>query len=124
VLFELSPKTGGWKFSLLHTFTGGHDGGQPIGTLTLSGGNLYGTTIFGGEVRANVCLEVGCGVAYEFSPHSGGAWTETLLHTFSSNGTDGTNPYAGIAFNSAGDLFGTTIEGGVDGSGVVFEIVP
>jgi hypothetical protein len=124
VLFELSPKSGGWKFSLLHTFTGGHDGGQPIGTLTLSGGNLYGTTIFGGEVRDNVCLEVGCGVAYEFSPHSGGAWTETLLHTFTSNGTDGTNPYAGVAFNSAGDLFGTTIEGGADGSGVVFEIVP
>jgi uncharacterized repeat protein (TIGR03803 family) len=126
VVFELSPRTGGgWKFGLVHTFTGSHDGGQPVGPLLRdTAGNIYGTTVFGGMVKAGVCLNAGCGVAYKLSPRAGGGWTETALHTFKSDGIDGTFPYSGLVFDAAGNLYGTTNEGGVNGGGTVFEIVP
>jgi uncharacterized repeat protein (TIGR03803 family) len=51
VVFELSPSGGGWTYTVLYYFTGGADGGEPAGRLTLdSEGNLYGTTYLGGTV--------------------------------------------------------------------------
>ena len=47
--------------------------------------------------------------------------TLTTLHTLT-GGADGANPYAGMISNSAGNLYGTTENGGADGGGVVFEI--
>ena len=51
---------------------------------------------------------------------SGFASTATTLASF--NGTDGANPVAGLIADAAGDLFGTTVDGGPDGYGTVFEI--
>jgi uncharacterized repeat protein (TIGR03803 family) len=114
--------------SILHSFTGGSDGGSPYGTLILdAAGNLYGTTGGGGKLGGRICENdpgLGCGVVFELSP--GG--TGTVLETF--GGGDGANPWAGVIQNSKGNLFGTTTAGGdlggdcryFDGCGVVFEI--
>jgi hypothetical protein len=59
----------------------------------------------------------------------GGGWNETTLHSFNLNGTDGIRPYAGLTFDDAGNLYGTTAEGGEGtgcsyGCGIVFKLTP
>jgi uncharacterized repeat protein (TIGR03803 family) len=111
--------------SLLYSFTGGADGGNPNGGLISdSAGNLYGTTFSGGNLSA--CGGAGCGVVFKLSPGSSG-WTETVLHTFS--GRDGANPTAPLMFGVDGNLYGTTSAGGTlacsgAGCGVVFKLAP
>src|SRR5208337_188863 len=82
-------------------------------------GNLYGTTIAGG---LNDCGGDGCGVVYELTP-SGGGWIQTVLHSFVA-GADGSNPKAGLVFDIAGNLYGTTVVGGTYGNGTVFQLQP
>jgi uncharacterized repeat protein (TIGR03803 family) len=81
-------------------------------------GNLYGTTLGGGE-----SLD---GVVFQLTPPTapGGAWTETVIHTFSGS-PDGEYPVAPMIFDSAGNLYGTTVFGGGHGSlGTVFQLMP
>lgn len=116
--YQLSPQAdGSYKFTLLHTFGGGQDGAQPNGYMGMdSAGSLYGTTFTGGSFNL--------GTAFELTPLSGGAWKETLLHTFS-GGLDGANPSDGVILAN-GNLYGTTELGGngcsESGCGVVFEL--
>ena len=99
------------------------DGAGPVDTLLLdNSGNLFGTTGYGGYTN---CEGVGCGTVFELTPDG----TEMVLHAFCSTGncTDGWQPLAGLSMNNAGNLFGTTINGGhVDhcDCGVVFELTP
>jgi hypothetical protein len=139
VVFELSPPSGGsgpWTETPLYTFTGNTDGSYPYSGLTIdSHGNLYGTTAIGGAKSGAICKRTnGCGVVYEMSPPNGGSgdWTETVLYRFG-NSIDGGYPYAGVIFDSGGNLYGTTVQGGntsgancsaYDGCGVVFELSP
>jgi uncharacterized repeat protein (TIGR03803 family) len=126
VVFELSPSPGGtWNESVLYTFTGGADGGSPVaGVIFDSVGNLYGTTESGDYYR---CPN-GCGVVFELSPGSGNNWTESVLHSFS--GKDGDYPTAGLIFDRAGNLYGTTAYGGTVasscpyGCGLAFKLTP
>jgi len=115
VAYELSTTTKGpWKETILHEFKSQADGGYPIGALILdSSGNVYGTTEFGG---AN-----GVGVVFELS-RSAGVWSETELFSF--NSTDGGEPWAGVTFDSAGNLYGTTYNGGTHDGGVVYKLTP
>jgi uncharacterized repeat protein (TIGR03803 family) len=117
-VFELSPREGGgWTETLLHSFGGGTDGYYPAGVLILDGGgNLYGTTGNGGIH--------GLGTVFELSPREGGGWTETVLHSFKSDGSEGFSPNAGLVLDGAGDLYGTTYNGGIHGFGTVFELSP
>ncbi len=114
--------TGGHE-TVLHVFEGS-DGANPWSPLLLdSAGNLYGTTQKGGNLDCQGGL--GCGVAYKLSPNSNGTWAETVLYTFcsASNCADGQFPSAGgLIQDSAGNLYGTTIEGGAYAGGVVFEL--
>jgi len=91
------------------------DGANPYAGLVFdsSFSNLYGTTAFGG---AN-----GFGTAFGLS-FSGGGWTEAVLYSFG-NLPDGQNPYAGLVFDSYGNLFGTTANGGLSNEGAVFQLV-
>lgn len=120
VVFELSPSGGSWTYTVLYYFTGGADGGQPHGRLTLdSKGNLYGTTYLGGTVVDGYC-STGCGTVFELSP-SGGNWTFTLLHSF--DGSDGVSPRTGLTPDSSGNLYGTT-SGDGGSTNTVFELSP
>jgi len=138
VVFELSPPSGGtnWTESVLYAFKDSADGAYPYaGVIFDAKGNLYGTTSNGGNMSGPNCkVAHGCGVVFELSPPSGGigAWTETVPYTFT-GATDGGYPYAGLIFDSKGNLYGTTAQGGntsgsncsaSDGCGVVFELTP
>jgi uncharacterized repeat protein (TIGR03803 family) len=113
-VFRLSPSSTGWQLTVLHTFTGSFDGGNPhAGVILDSAGNLYGTTYFGGR---------GNGVVFELSPTSTG-WKETVLHLFSGQ-NDGGYPGASLVFDGAGNLYGTTTAGGFNHQGVVFRLSP
>src|SRR5712692_11290768 len=85
-VFELTPSGGAWTHTVLYSFTGGADGGQPYGGVTLDAeGNLYGTTVIGGT--GGTCVEEGCGVVYKLT-NSGGSWSESVLYDFT-GGNDG-----------------------------------
>jgi uncharacterized repeat protein (TIGR03803 family) len=100
--------------TVLYSFTGGPDGGGPEAGLVFdSAGNLYGTTYFGGAY--------GYGVVFELSP--GPSWTETVLYSFT-GGPDGAYPMSTLVFDPAGNLYGTTSQGGGNGGGVLFILSP
>jgi uncharacterized repeat protein (TIGR03803 family) len=127
-VFELTPSVSGyWTETILHNFSYS-DGVHPSGTLVFdAAGNLYGTTIGGGSGIGTGCsIRIGgCGTVFELSPSGGGGWTESVLFNF--DHSDGANPYAGLVFDAAGNLYGTTMFGGGDTSayqGTVFELSP
>jgi len=106
------------KETVLHTFTGGTDGGTPgAGVLRDDTGNLYGTTYEGGDLNCTGGL--GCGVVFKVDTTG----KETVLHTFT-GGTDGGSPGASVLRDAAGNLYGTTGGGGTYGYGVVFKLSP
>jgi uncharacterized repeat protein (TIGR03803 family) len=116
VVFELTPTKGGGKEKVLHSFNVS-DGNGPFGGLTFdTHGNLYGTTYYGGAH--------GYGVVFELTPKAGGGWKEKVLHSFNSNGHDGFYPYTSVILDGAGNIYGTTLEGGSHGFGSVFELAP
>ena len=120
-VFELMPRAGGgWTEQTLYSFGGGTDGAGPVAGLILDrAGNLYGTTSGGGDLACGA--PYGCGTVFRLMPQAGGRWTEQVLHSFG-GGTDGEEPAAGLIFDPAGNLYGTTSYGGTYDYGVVFEI--
>ena len=116
-VFELSPgasKKSGWTETVLYTFLGGTDGSEPTGALLAdSKGDLYGTTFLGGAQ--------GDGTVFELKkPKPGKKWKKTVIYSFT--GSDGSQPFAGLVADEAGDLFGVTTSGGQFNQGAVFEI--
>jgi uncharacterized repeat protein (TIGR03803 family) len=113
-VFKVTPtQEGQWTMSILHTFTGGTDGGRSAAGLIFdSVGNLYGTTFYGGLF--------GNGTVFSLTPKKGGKWTEAE-YSFVGGPDDGANPYAGVILGS-GAVFGTTSYGGASGQGTVYEI--
>lgn len=86
-------------------------------------GNLYGTAANGGTD--------GSGVVFKLAPKPAGGWGLHVAHQFK-GGKDGANPWAGLIFDAAGNLYGTTLHGGIVGCGnffqygcgTVFEVTP
>ncbi len=113
-IFRLAKGPAGhWNMSVLYEFKGANDGDGPNGNLVLdSQGNLYGTTIYKGAVH-----NCSCGTVFELSPTSSGPWKEITLYSFK-GGSDGAEPFAGVIFDSTGNLYGTTF------AGTVFELSP
>ena len=102
--------------TVLHSFTGGADGGYPYaGVIGDSAGNLYGTTMQGGT--ANAADPDGYGVVYKLDATG----HETVLYSFT-GGADGSGPVAGVIRDSAGNLYGTAYGGGTANAGVVFKL--
>ncbi len=182
IVFTMSHESSGWVLKPIHEFAGFDDGSMPLASVVFGpDGALYGTTDDGGSGGGGtifrltppqtVCKSVLCPwdetVLYAFMPgpggtcpwygnlifdragniygttydggtndvgavyelvHSGGSWTETVLHTFS-GGNDGSYPQEGLVFDTAGNLYGTTTWGGGNeqclmGCGTVFELSP
>jgi hypothetical protein len=127
-VFELSP-TGknSWTETVIYSFQGnGNDTTNPwANVIADDAGNLYGTATLGGNY--NDCESGGCGAVFELSPGNGGVWTENIIYTFTS-GKDGDTPYAGLARDADGNLYGTTFSGqrsancGFYGCGSAFKI--
>jgi uncharacterized repeat protein (TIGR03803 family) len=135
VVFELSPAGGTWAETILYNFcsdvVNGRclDGDGPeAGLIFDAKGNLYGTTAYGGSNSNS-------GTVFELSPPSppGGAWTETVLYSFCANYggyncLDGALPVSQLTLDAAGNLYGTTSQGGSGtpksgaGPGTVFEL--
>jgi uncharacterized repeat protein (TIGR03803 family) len=112
-----SLNTDGSEFTNLHYFAGGIEGGDPWGSLAVSGDSLYGTTYGGGTTSGGIVFKV----------NSDGAGF-TSLHDFNAISTnfpgvnqDGNRPKAGLLL-SEGVLYGSTIYGGIFGGGSVFKL--
>lgn len=104
--------------TVLYSFTGGADGGEPYKGVTLdSQGNLYGTAVTGGSGSC----EGGCGVVFKLT-NSNGVWTQTVIHAF--KGADGSGPGSPVAVDKFGNVFGTTPTGGTYGMGTLYLIQP
>ena len=100
-VFQLTRQPGLWAESILFNFSGS-DGDEPSGITADTAGNLFGVTYGGGAA-------CDCGVVYELSPPAiaGDSWTYTVLYSFTGK-SDGAQPFAPLARDAAGNLFGTT----------------
>src|ERR1700722_5424316 len=115
-VYELWHAGRQWHEKVIHSFTGGTDGG--VGSLGLlfrdSAGNLYGVAEIGGAH--------GAGTVFKLHATSRKRWNLTTLYAFKGQPDSG-SPYGGLVADAAGDLYGTTYYGGADGQGSVFELV-
>jgi len=104
-----------WNETILYRFTGGDDGGNPYSPVVFdAAGNIYGTTQSGGSADM--------GAVFKLTP-SGSGWTETVLYSFMGF-PDGAQPESGLLLDAAGNLYGTTADGGANTFGTVFQLVP
>ena len=107
---------------VLHSFTNGSDGFEPVANLLRNVGSSGTTTLYG------VTLEGGVGnggTIFQMTPPTivGGAWSEKVLYAFGGVG-DGVEPEAGLIADKTGALYGTTFLGGANGLGTVFKLIP
>ncbi len=122
--YELQPiragAAGAWRERILYRFGSyAADGRYPSSGLTPDRrGNLYGAT---GQGGANNCVDVGCGTVYKLTPTPSGNWIETVLYNFTAAAN---GPGAGVTFDQAGNLYGTTVYGGGYGCGVIYKLSP
>jgi uncharacterized repeat protein (TIGR03803 family) len=120
-VFQLTHGRLGWKFNPLYEFTGKSDGAYPAGSVIFGpDGTLYGTTSGG----------VGFGIIFNLRPSGAPCvsalcpWTVSVLYSFTKS-SFGEFPFFGdLVFDQAGNLYGTTIEGGSNDQGVVYELSP
>ena len=117
--FGRSGRFGGTVFSIkksgkeavLYSFQGSPDGANPVGSVIVVNGSIYGTTKDGGTYNGGSVFAM-----------SKTGQNERVLHSFGS-GADGVNPVAGLLYAN-GLLYGTTLLGGTEGKGIVFSIDP
>ncbi len=127
-VFKLTHRGSGWTFTPLYAFQGNADASGPLAGVTIGpNGSLYGTTQYGGSSND--------GAVYNLRPPSHatgsflGGWNDTVLYSFA-GAADGANPqYGSLVFDPAGNMYGTTEEGGVQCSGsnycgTMFELSP
>jgi uncharacterized repeat protein (TIGR03803 family) len=114
-VFKLAP---GGTLTTLHVFAGGADHGSSpqAGPIRDASGNLYGATFNGGD-----CLPgspIGCGTVFKIDRDG----VFTTLHRFAGFPTDGAGPDSGLVQDASGNLYGTTIGGGAQFGGTVFQV--
>jgi uncharacterized repeat protein (TIGR03803 family) len=112
-IFKLTPSNGVWTFSIIYSLPGWGISGTFRNIVLDSYGNLYGTTHCDGSYNA--------GTVYQLTP-SGGTWTYNLLYDFT-GASDGQYSVSNLVI-SQNKLYGTTLYGGTNGNGVVYEVAP
>jgi uncharacterized repeat protein (TIGR03803 family) len=135
-VYELSPNgSGGWNEQVIYSFCAQSncaDGAYPDGQVQAMNGNLYATTENGGAYAA--------GTVFGLSPqppggcpggsYTGNGWCEAILHVFAGHPKDGSYPSGTPTLDSAGNLYGTTLYGGIGtcnsdlGCGTVWKLTP
>jgi uncharacterized repeat protein (TIGR03803 family) len=121
-IFELSPQPGGgWKeirLAGIPTDSGNAPAHPNAGLIFDHSGNLYSTSYSGGAD--------GTGTVFELSPKPGAGWSMKTLHSFSDTIGDGGHPGGGVIFDAAGNLYGTTSDGGTsnESEGIVYKLGP
>ena len=107
-VFKLAP---GNRYQQIHSFSRGEDGCSPVGALVWDDeGNLYSTTYQGGAY--------GFGTVFKLDRQG----NLTVLYAFGASSPDGAHPNGGLVRDSAGNLYGTTRDGGAFGDGSVYEL--
>jgi uncharacterized repeat protein (TIGR03803 family) len=102
-VFELSPSGGEWTEQLIYS-----DNGTWAGVTSDGSGNIYGASAT---------------AVFELSPNGSG-WTPKTLFTFANATKDGSGPNSTLVFDKAGNLYGTTTQGGKSNAGTVFKLSP
>jgi uncharacterized repeat protein (TIGR03803 family) len=117
LVFELSSNSGAYAETILYSFTGHKDQGQPGFPLWMDAtGNLYGT---------NGGVKTGNGAIFKLTRNSDGSWSETTIHRFDPyHNNDGGSPSSGLTVDASGSLWGTTMFGGTTGGGTVYTLLP
>ncbi len=115
IVYKLEPTAHGYKEAILHTFLGTSDGGSPEANPIVDRcGVLYGTAISGG---------FGGGV-YKLTPTKSG-YSFSILYTFGNSKNDGAQAWGALLRDEkTGDLYGTTLLGGINNNGIVFRLRP
>jgi uncharacterized repeat protein (TIGR03803 family) len=115
-VYKLSQSNGVWTIQSLYDFTpppADVGSPSPSGVVIDAEGNLYGNTQFDGAY--------GVGSLYKLTPTKG-YWTFSLIHSFTGS-TDGGWPYGALTIDAGGNLYGSTLTGGVFQYGTVFKFV-
>jgi hypothetical protein len=132
-VFKLARQGSGRLYSTLYQFQGPPDGNYPAGVVIGPNGALYGATYGGGIVNQGSCvLQVnGCGTVFRIRPPATFCsaalctWNESVLYSFTGLGGDAGGPYNGdLLFDSSGNIYGTTEQGGAYGAGAAYKLTP
>lgn len=124
VVFRLARQGEGWALSPIYTFgSQDHDGNTPYSRVIFGpGGLLYGTTVSGGAEDY--------GTVFSLQPPASACkaalcpWIETILYSFTGGADGGYPEFGDLAFDQAGNIYGTTANGGNSSNGVVFKLAP
>ena len=121
VIYRLKRGGAGWLLTPIYSFAGGRDGSGPQGRVTIArDGTLYGTTTAGGTRDR--------GTVFRLQPQAAAPrtalqdWTKTLVHDF--NGIDGGLPQGDLMFDTAGNIYGTSLGGGDNNWGTIYKLSP
>jgi len=107
-VFELSPSGSGWTEQVIYSYNSCCN--QGFGGLTMdAAGNIFGAE---------------GSTAFELSPSGNGGWTATVIHTFAGAPKDGDVAQYMPVLDQAGNLYGTTAEGGTKNCGTVYKLSP
>jgi uncharacterized repeat protein (TIGR03803 family) len=125
--YRLAPRGQNWIFSPLYSFLGGANGQNPLPEIIGPKGALYGAADGGiqscgssGNQYCGVVYRLGLTVACSTALCS---WTENVIYQFTGD-PDGWSPNGKLVLDQAGNLYGTTTNGGAYGQGTVYELTP
>jgi uncharacterized repeat protein (TIGR03803 family) len=111
-IYQLTHSASGWTETVLHDFNGGSDGAMAEGNLLRDpAGNIFGTTVAGGDGSA--------GVVFELTPNGSG-WNYSVIFDFLH--ADAAQPVARLTMDAAGNLYGSAISGGANNLGAIFNL--
>ena len=122
IVYRLTKSGGKWAETVLHIFNFQEDGYTPQAGVSLdSGGNIYGTTFFGGSFGLGTVFKLSPQGGSFDAPESSGNYKETILYSFHGE-VDGCHIVSGVVLDSAGNLYGTAPRCAAYNDGTVYQL--